>query len=126
MREPMSRKSPDAPVDVAEESGAHNSRVRGDRQDLASAGRQLTVQFASEQKIRQLGVFIGLAAVVAASPPVGVVEVQFAATVKVGAQGDDAAADLGQQQIGQCEVAEVVGAELQFEAVRRCGLRGPA
>src|ERR1700730_2970982 len=104
---------------MAEQSGAHNSRVRGDRQDMATAGRKLLVQFACEQQVRQLGVFIGLAAVVPASPPVGVVEVQFCATVEVGAQGDDAAADLGQQQIGQCEVAEVVGTELQFEAV--CG-----
>jgi hypothetical protein len=34
---------------VSEESGAHNSRVRGDRQDLAAAGRKLTLQFACEQ-----------------------------------------------------------------------------
>src|ERR1700739_3040751 len=88
---------------------------------MATAGQKRMVHFACEQKIGQLGVFIGLAAVVGASPPVGVVEVQFAATVEVGAQGDDAAADLGQQQIGQCEVAEVVGAELQFEAVRGAG-----
>jgi len=49
---------------------------------LAAAGRKLTVQFAREQQVRQLGVFVGLAAVVAASPPVGVVEVQFGATVE--------------------------------------------
>src|ERR1700752_2704178 len=103
---------------MAEESGAHNSRVRGDRQDMATAGRKLTVQFASEQQVRQLGILIGLAAVVEGSPPIGVVEVQLWSTVKVGAQCHDAAADLGQQQIGQCEVAEVVGTELQFEAVR--------
>src|ERR1700739_1254996 len=85
---------------------------------MATAGQKRMVHFACEQKIGQLGVFIRLAAVVPASPPIGVVEVQFCATVEVGAQGDDAAADLGQQQIGQSEVGEVVGTELEFEAGR--------
>src|SRR5699024_5066425 len=53
----------------------------------------------------------------------GVVEVDRAAAVGDGGDGDHAADDLRQQQVGQREVAEVVGAELELEAAGRATQR---
>ena len=52
-----------------------------------------------------------------------VFEVDPAEPVRRGGNGDDAAADVLEQQVGEREVAEVVGAELELEAVGRAGQR---
>ena len=48
---------------------------------------------------------------------VEIVEVELGGPVRARGDHDDAVGDLGQQQVGEREVAEVVGAELQLEAV---------
>src|SRR5699024_3713101 len=71
----------------------------------------------------ELGLGVGARGPVGAALPVGVVEVDRADAVGEGGDGDHAAHDLRQQQVGQREVAEVVGAELELEPVGRAPQR---
>ena len=81
-----------------------------------------SLQLVGEHQVGQLGLAVGGDAVVVAVQ-LQVVEVDAAATHAVtrAADGHHARARRGQhpieQQAGEGEVAEVVGAELQFEAV---------
>ena len=79
---------------------------------------QPALQFVGEHQVRQLGLPVRAPPAVTAVLPVEVVQVDPSHPVRAARQRDDAVGDLGEQQAGQREVAEVVGAELALEAVR--------
>src|SRR6202011_1881447 len=67
---------------------------------------------------------VGAPGLVGLALPVEVIEVDPAHPVPRGGDGDHASGDNVQQQVGQREVAEVVGAELELEAVDGARQRG--
>ena len=114
------------------EFGVGDAGVGGHRDGRRALGGEPALQLVGEHQVGQLGLPVGGDPVVAALP-LQVVEVD---------RGPDAVADAAdrhhpravdrqhvvQQQPGEREVAEVVGAELQLEAVgggllRRCTSR---
>jgi hypothetical protein len=97
--------------------------MRGDRAHGAARLRQAPLQLAGEEQVGQLGLAVDAPAVVAVALPVEVVEAHPADPVRARGDGHDAAGDVPQQEVGQREVPEVVGAELRLEAVDGLGLR---
>ena len=93
--------------------GAHTRRDR-------SRGPQPPVQLQAEQGVGQLGVVVGLPAAIAALV-VEIAEVEPAQPMHDAGDGDHSAArpmeQGGQQPTGEGEVAEVVGAELELNAL---------
>jgi hypothetical protein len=94
--------------------------VGEDAQEPHAVGAQPAVQLQAEHHVRQLGLRVELGAAVVLLA-VQVLEVDAAALVQAGADGDHAAVlalrQLVQQQPGQREVGEVVHAELQLVAL---------
>ena len=108
------------PVAAVElEVGRGVAGVRGGRQHDRTGGEQTALQLGGEQQVGELGLAVGTPRPVALALPVEIVEVDLAEAVGARGDGDDAAGDVLQQQVGEREVAEMVGAELQLEAVRR-------
>ena len=91
--------------------------MRGHRADVRAGLGQAALQLGREEQVGELGLAVGGPALVAAAVPVEVVEADLADPVRDRRDSDDALADPRQQQVGQREVAEVVGADLQLEAV---------
>ncbi|CAL2069196.1 hypothetical protein GPN2_20966 [Streptomyces murinus] len=125
-REPGERK-PEGRGGIAGELGAGHAGVRGHRDGRAVRGEP-ALQLVREHQVGQLGLTIG--ADPAVRPlPLQVVEVDRGPDTVAGA-ADRHHARAGhrqhqvQQQPGEREVAEVVGAELQLEAVPGGLLRG--
>jgi hypothetical protein len=92
-------------------------------------GREPALQFVGEQQVGELGLPVGADPAVAAFP-LQVIEVNVGAdAVAHAADGDDPGTRDGQepikQQAGEREVTEMVGAELQLEAVLGGRLRRP-
>jgi len=109
-----------------EEVGVGDAGVSGDGEDAAAAGAETAVELEGEHEVGQLGLAIDLLGRVA--PLVlEVGEVDATVLVGDGGDGDDAwglggvrggcALERGEEESGQGEVAEDVGAELQLEAV---------
>ncbi len=107
--------------DVARELGVGDAGMGGDRDGRGALGCQPALQVVGEHQIGQLGLAVGGDAVIAAFP-LQIVEVDGGQD-PVGPAGDDHhtgalhGQQVLQQQPRQREVAEVVGAELQLEAV---------
>ena len=89
--------------------------------DVRSGRGQPPLQLQHEQQIGQLRLPVRRPLLVRPPLPVEVGQVDLAHPVGAGADADDPVGELWQQQVGQGEVAEVVGAELELEA-----LGGPA
>ena len=93
------------------------ARVRGDRSDRRPGSGEPTLQLQREQQVRELRLLVCRPALISPSLPVEVVEGDRAAAVSVGGDGHDSIRHVRKQQIGQGEVAEVVGPDLQLESV---------
>ena len=93
--------------------------VGGERADGRARLVEPALELEREEQVGELGLPVGAPARVAAALPVEVVEVDRA---RCGARrrrrSTTRSVTCGQQQVGQREVAEVVGAELHLEAVR--------
>jgi hypothetical protein len=89
----------------------------GQGADARSTGTEPTLQLEDEQQVGELAVAVCLARAIGPHVPVEVVEIEPSACVSVGRDGDDPVGDVGQQQVRQREVAEVVRADLALEAV---------
>jgi len=96
--------------------------VCGDAAEGKSGGSSAALEFEGEEKVGELGEAVGGEVAVAAFG-VEVVEFELGLLVGDAADGDDArgvgAQKGGEKEAGQGEVTEVIGAELEFEAV--CG-----
>ena len=97
--------------------------MRGMRLDRRPDGVEAALQFAGEQQVRQLGLAVGRPGQVWAGLPVQILEADVADQVHHRRHRDHPVGDLGQQQVGQREVAEVVGPDLAFEPVDGQGVR---
>ncbi len=93
------------------------ARMRGDRADRRAGLGEAALELEHEQQVGQLGLAVGGPALVGAPLPVEVLEVDLAHPVRAGGDLDDAVGDVVEQQPGEREVAEVVGADLGLEAV---------
>ena len=101
------------------EVGPHPARVHGDRP--STAGPQPSIELEGEQQVGQLALPVRAEGPIAPAFPLRVGEIQVGPAVRVGGDRHDPVGDLRQQQRGQQEVAEVVGPELQLEAVGGLG-----
>jgi hypothetical protein len=81
------------------------------------------LELEGEQEIRELRLAVHGPTAVGLRAPVQVGEVDAPHAVGTGRDGHDAIGDPRQQQVREGEVAEVVGAEVQLEAVGRRRLR---
>jgi hypothetical protein len=96
--------------------------VGRDRDRAAARRREPALQLVGEQHVGQLGLPVREPALVAAPLPVEVVA-DPAEDVEAAGHGDDAVAHPVDQQAGERERAEVVGADVALEAVRRRAVR---
>ena len=78
---------------------------------------QPTLELECEQQVGQLRLLVRGPGPVCASFPVEVVQRNRAATVRPGGDGHHSIGHVRQQQVGEREVAEVVGADLQLKAI---------
>ncbi len=99
------------------EVGRGVAGVGGHREHGRARLREAALQLGGEQQVGQLGLAVGRPAAVPPALPVEVVEVDPAGAVGAGGDRDDPSRDVRQQEVREGEVAEVVGAELQLEAV---------
>ena len=90
-----------------------------DGQRAPTCRPQPPVELQSEQQVGQLAFAVRGERPVAAVLPVRVVEVEVGPPVGVRGNDHDSTGDQRQQQRGEQEVAEVVGPQLQLEAVSR-------
>ena len=93
------------------------ARVRGDGADGRAGLGEPALELEHEQQVGELGLAVGGPALVGAPLPVEVLEVDLAHPVRAGGDLHDAVADVLEQQPGEREVAEVVGADLGLEPV---------
>ncbi len=82
----------------------------------AGAGES-SLQFCREQQVRQLRLAVGPERAVGTTLPLQVVEIDVRGAVRAGSDSHDAVGDAVDEEIGECEVAEVIHTELAFEAV---------
>ena len=106
-----------------EEVGVGDAGVNDDAHRVRVGALETAVEFESEEKVRELGAAVGGPGFVVVLP-VEVVKVHGGSAVRDGADGDDARRhgriglkDRGEQEAGEGEVAEMVGAELELESV---------
>ena len=90
----------------------------GDAQRRAGRGEP-ALQLGHEQQVGQLGVGVGRIGPVATPGPGQVVEVEVTVPVRRRADDHHPVGEPWQQQVGQREVAEVVGGQVQLDAVGR-------
>jgi pimeloyl-ACP methyl ester carboxylesterase len=99
------------------EVGCRVTRVSGVGQDARAGGRQPALKLGGEQQVGELGLPVGAPRLVGLALPVEVVEVDRAHAVACRGDRHDASGHMLEHQVGEREVAEVVGAELQLKAV---------
>src|SRR5271163_4532967 len=100
---------------------SHPSRVGELADDRRPGGTQSAVQLQTPQHHCKLGLRIGPQPRPLVATQMKVVEVQLRRPVRVRADVDDLRTYPGQQQVGQCERAEQVGAQRHLEPVDRVG-----
>ena len=98
--------------------------VHGHRADRRPGIGEAALELGREEEVRELRLAVRAPRVVGAALPVEVVEVDLADPVAGRGDGDDAVADLRQQEVREREVAEVVRADLQLEPVGGARARG--
>ena len=91
--------------------------MRGVRLHRRPGGGEPTLQLAGEQQVGQFRLAVGRPREVRPRLPVEILQADVADEVHPRRHRDHAVGDLRQQQVGQREVAEVVGADLAFEPV---------
>ena len=99
--------------------GRRRAGVRSRDPERRARRGEPALQLGHEQHVRQLGVGVRRVGAVAPLRPGQVLEVEVAVPVRRRADDHDPVGEPRQQQVGEREVAEVVGGQVQLDAVRR-------
>src|SRR5215813_9669395 len=100
--------------------------MRGHAQDTGARRRELPLELVGEEQVR--GLALPVCAPLRVAPfRLRIIEADPSQAMDAAAHGDDPRAGGWKQEVeqeaGQCEVPEVVGAELHFKAVLRPTIR---